>query len=244
MYILVTTTAFQTAWKSGDQSMVGEYAQQLRAIMKTNFDLRPERHITFVGSVFNGRGPPQLTNEGARDDLIKIFVLRHYKVTTGMKGFKVVMCDSEYGSEVTAAASHRVDIGMRTKYTIVSIYNRLFDTSATSLRPTKFVSAGKLQYYCELPKGELPGGSEARAVEQIFEQRLRSDLVFAKVRDSDNADPYPRQGRSASTTVDDGRGRLRGSGYAPATHGTTKAIASMMPMLLTDAPPFMPLMSK
>ena len=180
--------------------MVGEYAQQLRAIMKTNFDLRPERHITFVGSVFNGRGPPQLKYEGARDDLIKIFVLRHYKVTTGMKGFKVVMCDSEYDS---MAASHRVDIGMRTKYTIVSIYDRLFDTSATSLRPTKFVSAGKLQYYCELPKGELPGGSEARAVEQIFEQRLRSDLLFAKVCDADDAsDPYPRQGRLVSTTVD------------------------------------------
>ena len=177
--------------------------QRLRAIIKTNFDLRPERQITFVAPVFNGRGPPQLIYEGAHDDLIKIFVLRHYKITPGMKGFKVVMCDSESGSKVSTAASHRVDIGMRTKYTIVSIYNRLFDTSATSLRPTKFVSAGKLQYYCELPKGELPGGSEARAVEQIFEQRLRSDLLFAKVCDADDAsDPYPRQGRLVSTTVD------------------------------------------
>lgn len=134
--------------------------QRLRAIIKTNFDLRPERQITFVAPVFNGRGPPQLKYEGAHDDLIKIFVLRHYKITPGMKGFKVVMCDSESGSKVTTAASHRVDIGMRTKYTIVSIYNRLFDTSATSLRPTKFVSAGKLQYYCELTKGELPGGQK------------------------------------------------------------------------------------
>jgi len=58
---------------------------------------------------------------------------------------------------------------------------------------------------------------------------------------------YPRQGRSTSTTADDGRLTSRpprmgpiytsvqahGSGYAPSTHGTTNAIVGMMPLFLT-----------
>jgi hypothetical protein len=91
---------------------------------------------------------------------------------------------------------------MKIRYNIVSIYDRLFDTPAALLRPNVCASTGKNHFYCEL------SGGSAKDIEEMFQQRLRGDLLVVTVRNGrTDSDPYPRQGRSTSTTVDDGRSR-------------------------------------
>jgi hypothetical protein len=69
--------------------------------MKRNYDIGPQRDIAYISPVDapppNGgsarppggvEAPPLLKYDGHRDDLIKVFVLRDYKLTPGMRGSK------------------------------------------------------------------------------------------------------------------------------------------------------------
>ena len=176
MFILVTTTAFQTAWAAAEaerNGVITQYSKSIAALMATNFDLRPQRPVVYVSPVSEKEGPPLLKYEGHRDDLIKIFVLAWAKFTFGTKGLRVTISEAQ-------PTVHRIDFGIKKRVNVISLYDRLFDTDVTSpIRPNVFGQSGtKLHWYCEV-SGET---WSAQAIEDMFRQRLGDVFLFAKVR--------------------------------------------------------------